>query len=140
MSTKGGRTENLRTPTSEEARAIGMLGGLASGVARRKKKDLKDAALALLNATDYEVEGVDGKVDGNTAVLVALMKKALEGNVNAFATLRDTAGQKPVETVNVNDTRPKSIAIEFVDKSNPNKKKGDPKIVGESSPTVGDNK
>ncbi len=140
MAKKGGTPENLRTPTTEEARYIGMLGGKKSAEVRRKKKDLKDAALALLNMTGYKVEGLEEDVDGNTAVLLALMKKALDGNVQAFATLRDTAGQKPVETVNVNDSRPKAVEIAFVDKSKPKQKQTDPKIIGESSPNVGSDK
>lgn len=59
MPKKGGNPENLRVPTSEEARKNGILGGIKSGEVRRKKKDLKDAALALLNATGYKVEGVE---------------------------------------------------------------------------------
>ena len=140
MSKKGGNPDNLIVPSSDEARRYGSLGGIKSGEVRRKKKDLKDAVLSLLNSEDFTIEGVEGNVDGNTAIVASLFMKALEGNVQAFTALRDTAGQKPVETVNVNDTRPKAIAIEFVDKSNPKKGKGDPKIVGESSPIVGDKK
>lgn len=134
---KKGRTENLIVPTSEEARHNGALGGIASGVARRKRKDLRETALAFLEATGY---GEDKKVDGYTAMIGALVEKALKGDVSAFTALRDTAGQKPVETLNLNDTRPKSIEIEFVDKSSPKKVEKDPKIIGESSPTVDDRK
>lgn len=38
MAEKGGRPENLRVPTSEEARRIGRKGGIASGKARNEKK------------------------------------------------------------------------------------------------------
>ena len=34
MAKKGGTPENLRTPTTEEARIIGALGGLKSGEVR----------------------------------------------------------------------------------------------------------
>lgn len=133
-----GRTENLVPfDTVEKAREKGALGGIASGVAKRKRKDLRETALAFLEATGYSG---DKRVDGYTAMIGALVEKALKGDVSAFTALRDTAGQKPVETLNLNDTRPKSIEIEFVDKSQPKKQATDPKIIGESSPTVGNDR
>ena len=35
-------TENLKVPTSEQAREYGRKGGKASGEARRRKKELKE--------------------------------------------------------------------------------------------------
>lgn len=82
--------QNLRVPTSEEAREMGRKGGLASAEARRKRKTLREELLALLE---------DG--DTQNKVSVALIQSALEGNVKAFETLRDTIGEKPVEKVMV---------------------------------------
>ena len=43
--------ENLRTPSTEEAREIGRKGGIASGKARREKRDRKQIASELLDLT-----------------------------------------------------------------------------------------
>lgn len=42
--------DNLRTPTTEEARAIGRKGGLASGQKRREKKTMSSLATMMINA------------------------------------------------------------------------------------------
>ena len=43
-----GNIDNLRAPTTEEARKIGAKGGKASGEARRKQKNLREAIGSLL--------------------------------------------------------------------------------------------
>ena len=40
--------QNLRTPTSDEAREIGRKGGIASGEARRKKKSCAEIAMRVI--------------------------------------------------------------------------------------------
>jgi hypothetical protein len=74
--------------TEKEQREIQKKGGIASGESRRKRKTLKEELLALLS---------DG--DTQNRVSVALIEAALDGNVKAFETLRDTIGEKPVEKV-----------------------------------------
>lgn len=138
MVKKGEELEKTNGPNSEEPTS-GQFRGLKSSELKRKKKDLKDAALALLNATGFRLEDVDEEVDGNTAIILSLFKKALEGNVQAFTAIRDTAGQKFAETVNVNDVRPKSIEIEFVDKSKPRSNNSRVNTREEISLTVGEN-
>lgn len=90
--------KNLRTPTSEEARINGAKGGRASVAARRQKKLLRECIEELL---EREYDTPQGKMLGAEALAVRLMKKALDGDIKAFAVLRDTAGQKPVEHVEV---------------------------------------
>ena len=84
-----------RTWSPEEARAHGRKGGLASGVARREKKTLRQCLEALLAAPSDEVEGLSNR----EALAVALFKKAYEGDVRAAAVIRDTVGEKPVDAV-----------------------------------------
>ena len=50
--------ENLRTPSTEEAREIGRKGGIASGKARKEKKDRKQIASELLDLT-VQGAGID---------------------------------------------------------------------------------
>lgn len=90
--------------TKEEQREIAKKGGRASGAARRRKKDLAQALQILLDKKypQYDKSGkMTGKITGTEAISAKLFQKALNGDIRAFKTLRDTVGQKPVEKVMV---------------------------------------
>jgi hypothetical protein len=91
--------QNLRVPSSEEAREIGRRGGIASGEARQKRKALKEELLLLL------AEG-----DTQKSVTLALIEKAMSGDTKAFEVIRDTIGEKPVDKVMIADVEPSVIA------------------------------
>ena len=74
--------------TKEEQREIAKKGGIASGEARRRKKTLKEELIALLETND-----------NNNKISVAILNKALNGDIQAFTTIRDTIGEKPVDKV-----------------------------------------
>ena len=83
---------SLADRTTEEVREIAKKGGIASGEARRRKKTLKEELIALL-----ETDGNNNKIS------VAILKKALNGDIQAFTTIRDTIGEKPIDkTLNAN--------------------------------------
>lgn len=84
-----GKLQPVRS--KQEARERGAKGGVASGRARREKASLRAALEVLL-----ERKGDDGKT-GREALAVALYEQALKGDVRAFAELRDTVGEKPVQ-------------------------------------------
>lgn len=87
--------QNLKTPTPKEARERGKKGGIASGEARRKKRDLKRALEVLL---EKDIIAKDGTVvSGAEAIVAQQFKKAMKGDTKAFEVIRDTAGQKPIE-------------------------------------------
>lgn len=88
-----GRVSNLRPLTTEKAREIGRLGGIASGVKKREQKRLKELAQALLQAPSQG----DPSITNGEALIVAMINTALAGDVKAFVAVRDTAGEKPVE-------------------------------------------
>ena len=88
------------TRTKKEQREIAKKGGIASGESRRKRKTLKEELLALLETNDY-----------NKKISLALIKEALLGNTKAFKTIRDTIGEKPVETVELNQDKPFEVNI-----------------------------
>lgn len=95
--------QNLRPFTSdqnrEEAMKNGSKGGKASGEARRRKRDLRLALEALL---EKEFKGDDGELlSGAELLALKQFKKGIEGDTKAFEVIRDTAGQKPVEKVEV---------------------------------------
>ena len=98
-------------PNSErspaEVRENGRKGGIASGVARRRKKDLREACLAILE-TEITTKSGD-KMTGSEAMVAKLFQQAMKGNIKAFIALRDTAGQKPVEKLVVSDVDPSVI-------------------------------
>lgn len=84
--------------SEKEARENSRKGGIASGEARRKKRDLKLAMQALLEA-DVKDKKTGEVMSGAEAIAVAQYKKALRGDAKAFELIRDTSGQKPVEKV-----------------------------------------
>lgn len=104
--------------TKDEARSRGRNGGIASGKARREKKAMKETLEALLSmpmksgkAADIETIKNFAALKGKTitvqeAMMIAMIQKALKGNVNAAEWIRDTAGQKPVENMNMNMNLP----------------------------------
>lgn len=84
--------------TAEELRQITSKGGKNSGEARREKRALRDTLQELLSL-DYDVDGT--RMDGSEATSIALIKQALKGNVKAYEVIRDTIGEKPTVTVDV---------------------------------------
>lgn len=109
--------QNLKPFTSdqshEEAVQNGAKGGIASGEARRKKRDIRLAMEALL---EKQYKGKDGKqLSGAEAIALKQMEKALKGDAKAFELVRDTAGQKPVEKVEqVNIDVEYDASVEYV--------------------------
>lgn len=101
-----GNSEYLRTinamRSSEEARANGQKGGIASGISRRRKRTMREGLVALLGATEpnedirreLETLGVDTTVQN--AILYAVGKRAIEkGDPEAARFIRDTVGERP---------------------------------------------
>lgn len=98
---------NLKPVRSkEEAREKGRKGGIASGKARRERKTLKDELLALLEAGDTQKN-----------ISLAMIQQALDGNTKAFEVIRDTVGEKPVDSLklgNENEDKPFEVKINVV--------------------------
>lgn len=89
--------------TKSEQREIAQKGGQASGVARRRKRDMKKAMQMLLNmpavgqADEFLQQlGIDENDRTNQfAILGAVAMKAMSGDVRAAEFVRDTAGYNP---------------------------------------------
>ena len=134
-----GNIDNLvqnqeRTP--EQRRESAKNAGIASGNARREKREIQKALQRRLNGK-YEIGEEDNKVKlgGYDAIAEAMIVRAVNGDVKAATFIRDTIGEKPVETVSLESDEMTGIEISFVNKSNKNtKKEKDPKIVGEFTP------
>jgi len=103
-------SDNLRTLTSDEAREIGKKGGKASAKARQKKKQMRETLELLLsmpleNANIDCLENIKGfkdlkgkNITVQDAIMIAQVQKALKGDIRAAEYIRDTAGQKPINS------------------------------------------
>ena len=79
----------------EKAKINGRKGGIASGEARRKTKEMRVMLDYLL---EKEITNSNGdKATCLEAMMSAMIKKAIKGDVRATEFVRDTLGQKPVE-------------------------------------------
>lgn len=104
---------NERTPS--ERREIARKAGIASGKARRAKRDFKKVFNTILELDvkdkkllkHIEQMGVNTEIDNKTLLAVTTFKKALKGDMRAFELIRDTIGEKPKEEIEVSDVTPK---------------------------------
>lgn len=85
--------ENLRVPTSEQAREYGRKGGIRSAEKRKERKRLQDIVRTMLAADSKD----DPDVTVGEALVASMIENAMAGDVKAFVALRDTAGYKPTE-------------------------------------------
>lgn len=110
-----GNNKNLVPFTSEqsheEAVKNGSKGGKASGKKRREQKAFKELCDSFLNShitsdelkekmLSYGVANED--ISYKMAIVVAMARQAVGGNVRAFEALRDTCGEKPKDNVSFN--------------------------------------
>ena len=99
--------------SNEEAKRRGSMGGKASAEARRKKKAIKETINLMLEMPVFnekmkkqmqDLGFVDEELTNQTALVLALYKRALSGDVMAFNTLADRSGEivkQKVETTQV---------------------------------------
>ena len=103
---------NLRRLTPKQAREQGRRGGKASAKKRAERKAMQEIARIALDMpleqgelSDMEGLAFEDYPDANLtlgqAAVLAVAKKAKRGDVAALQFLRDTAGEKPVDKVEV---------------------------------------
>lgn len=130
MNSENLKSNSERTP--RERKKLASKAGKASGEARKKKAQLREALQQALNGK-YSVD--NNVLNGFDAIAFSMIKEAIGGNVQAFKEIRDTIGEKPKDTVELESDSLASIKIKFVNKSNPRStKEQDPKIIGEYTP------
>ena len=93
--------QNLRVPTSTEARERGRKGGKASAAKRAERKTFREGLLLLLNEPLKDKAGNPTTNTTQDAIIAALVKRAANGDTRAFEMIRDTIGEKPVQDVKV---------------------------------------
>lgn len=94
----------VKIQSTEEAREKGRKGGIASGVSRRRKRSLREAADLYLSMEVRDTEtwnaisemGVDPEdIDNQMAMIVGLTRAAINGDAKAAKVIIDLIGEKP---------------------------------------------
>lgn len=113
--------------TPEQRREHGRNGGIASGEAKRKKKAMRERLEILLELPMRGGKGADlqaiknfaalkGKnITVQDAMMIAQIQKALKGDTNAAAFVRDTAGENPSVKVEADVDMDLNITIDYGD-------------------------
>lgn len=94
--------QNLKVPTSSEARRNGKKGGINSGKARREKRDLKKL-MELWMETEVAKDRNGEPLTGAELMVAVAAKEMKSGSPKFWELIRDTAGFKPVDKVMVAD-------------------------------------
>ena len=101
--------QNLRSlgeVPEEERKAIQSAGGIASGKARKKAKNMREAARFLLEApllddpaTVAALQTLGLEADQQSAILLKAIEQARRGDMESARYARDTSGQAPAQQV-----------------------------------------
>ena len=93
--------------SAEEAREKGRKGGIASGVARRRKRALREAAdlylsLQVRDNPTWDAMAARGigpeDIDNQMAMIVGLTQAAIQGDAKAAKIIVDIIGEQPTDT------------------------------------------
>ena len=108
-------SDNLRVPTSEQAREKGRKGGIASGKARKERKEQKktvaEALELILNAKipdarakKMQAQTGISELDYRTALAYSVISTGIKkGDANALRVIADYIGEKPADNLNINE-------------------------------------
>lgn len=94
--------------TTEEQREIARQGGIASGKARREKADLKKQLQVFLESDDYK-DKHGNKMTGAELMVKVAVKEMSKGNPKFWELIRDTAGFKPIDKIQVTEIDQQAI-------------------------------
>lgn len=114
--------------SEDEQKEIRSKGGKASGEARRKKRDMREVAKAILEHAmkEEQIEEVLGSskdlLDGDKSVMAVLtarmVQEAGKGSYKHYETLRDTAGFKPKDEIGISADIMTDADRELIEKVN----------------------
>ena len=111
---------NLKRPSSEEARELGRRGGVASGIARRRRKALREALDVYLSLPVQDKRslnrllraGVDeDDADRQMLIISSLVQRAIDGNVRAAKLIFDLVGYDSAQTLDEREDDPITAAL-----------------------------
>lgn len=118
MSKGQGNLVSIGSRTTEEQRRIVSAGGKASGEARRRKKAIREICAELLgmdapagaaelgalqNIAQELAQQRGQRLDMYEALTLAQIAQALKGDTKAATFVRDSAGDKPTDNVQVSE-------------------------------------
>ena len=95
--------------SQDEVRELGKKGGIKSGEVRRERKAFKEALLLALETMTEEGKTIQDKG------IESLMKKYVDGDLQAFTIVRDTVGEKPTDKLEADVNSDVTINIELTD-------------------------
>lgn len=127
--------QNLKVPSSKEARENGSKGGIASGKARRKKANLKKAFETILQAevaspnVKKQLEELGFDSTNEMALAMVMMQKAMKGNVRAFEQI------SKLTTTDAKDSLDKKEQKERIKRLELDNKKREQELSGSKSDT-----
>lgn len=111
---------NLKRPSSDEARELGRRGGVASGIARRRRKALREALDVYLSLPVQDKRslnrllraGVD-EDDADTQMLIvaSLVQRAIDGNVRAAKLIFDLMADDNTHALDEREDDPITAAL-----------------------------
>lgn len=114
---------SLATRPQQERTEIARMGQKASTEARKRKKSLKEAMELLLSlpVKDTRVKkkieslGINpNEIDNQMAMAIAQWQQAVKGNTKAYQNIEATIGEKPKESISVEDTREKTKKLDNI--------------------------
>lgn len=85
-----------------EAAENGRKGGIASGKARREKADLRRMLQIALESEDFK-DKFGNKMTGAELMVKVAFKEMAKGNPKYWELIRDTAGFKPIDKIQVSE-------------------------------------
>lgn len=111
---------NLKRPSSDEARELGRRGGVASGIARRRRKALREALDVYISLPVQDKRslnrllraGVD-EDDADTQMLIvaSLVQRAIDGNVRATKLIFDLMADDNAHALDEREDDPITAAL-----------------------------
>lgn len=111
--------QNLKVPSSEEARELGRKGGIASGKARRRKADLKRAFNTILKSDvaneniSKQLEALGFEATNEMALAMVMMQKAMKGNVKAFEQIARLVAIDTKDSLDRKEQRERIVSIQL---------------------------
>ena len=111
--------QNLKVPSSKEARENGKKGGVASGKSRRKKANLKKAFETILQAdvaspnVRKQLEEFGFEATNEMALAMVMMQKAMKGNVRAFEQISKLTTTDAKDTLDRKEQKERIKALEL---------------------------
>lgn len=111
--------QNLKIPSSSEARENGKKGGIASGKARRKKANLKKAFETILQSDvasekmKIQLEAMGYEATNEMALALIMLQKAMKGDVRAFEQISKLTSLETKDSLDKKEQKQRIKALEL---------------------------